>query len=52
MNILSLKYQKFAKSGCEDIAIENLSLWQRLNSLVKVGALMKCLKKITFNLKI
>ena len=30
--IYSLKYQRFMTSGCKDIRIKNLSLWQKLNS--------------------
>jgi len=31
-NNVSLKYQRFTSSGCEDIRITKIDLWQRLNS--------------------
>ena len=30
-----LKYQRFTSSGSKDIGVRKLSLWQRLNSVVK-----------------
>ena len=30
-NNLSLKYQRFTQSGCKDIKIRKLSLWQKLS---------------------
>ena len=30
-NNLSLKYQRFTQSGCKDIRIRKLSLWQKLS---------------------
>ena len=31
---LSLKYQKFTQSGCKEVGIKNLRLWQKLNSFL------------------
>ena len=31
-NNLSLDYQRFTPTGCKDIVVKNLSLWQKLNS--------------------
>ena len=36
INILSLKYQWFPLSGCQDIVFENLSSWQRLYFLLGI----------------
>ena len=36
INILSLKYQWFPPSGCQDIVFENLSSWQRLYFLLGI----------------
>ena len=33
-NNLFLKHQRFTPSGCKDIGIKNLSLWQKLNFFI------------------
>ena len=37
-NDLSLKYRRFTPSGCKDLGLELVSLWQRLNSFGNISA--------------